>query len=86
MEAIYTADPGSTPGSIPGKPAHLGFPMRVTDHGIEIKAVHLERVQGMLQRLCERERFPGLGVGLAIAKKIAVRNGGRLQIKTTPGN
>jgi len=60
--------------------------LRVTDNGIGIEAVHLERVQRMFQRLHERERFPGLGVGLAISKKIAVRNGGRLQINSTPGS
>lgn len=59
--------------------------IRVTDNGIGIEAVHVERVQQMFQRLHVRERFPGLGVGLAIAKKIAVRNGGRLDIASTPG-
>lgn len=57
----------------------------ITDNGIGIEPAHLERVQRMFHRLHSQERFPGLGVGLAIVKKIAVRNGGRLEISSRIG-
>ncbi len=87
INALTFRDPG-------GSAAHIVFSgtntdtectLSVADNGIGIEPAQLERVQRMFQRLHERERFPGLGVGLAIVKKIAVRNGGRLEIASSIG-
>jgi PAS domain S-box-containing protein len=51
---------------------------RVADNGIGMDKQYEERVFQMFQRLHERGRYDGNGIGLAIAKKIVERHGGRI--------
>ena len=51
---------------------------RVEDNGIGIDMQYAERVFQMFQRLHERGRYDGSGIGLAIAKKIVERHGGHI--------
>jgi PAS domain S-box-containing protein len=59
--------------------------IRVEDNGIGFDEKYSERIFNPFQRLHGRSAYEGVGMGLAICRKIAERHSGSISAKSTPG-
>ena len=66
---------------------HLGDSLvtTVSDNGIGFDEKYLDRIFNVFQRLHPRSEYEGSGMGLAIARKIVLFQGGEITAKSTPG-
>lgn len=65
--------------STPGQAGHVLI--KVEDNGIGIPIEYRENVFDMFRRLHDRKQYQGLGVGLALCKKVTEYAGGRIWIE-----
>jgi PAS domain S-box-containing protein len=59
--------------------------LSIRDDGIGIDPIYAEKVFGPFERLNGRDTFPGTGIGLAIARRLAERLGGTLTVQPAEG-
>jgi len=70
---------------ISAKEENTDWVIGVEDNGIGIETQFREKIFVIFQRLNPREKFGGVGMGLAICKKIVERHGGRIWVESLPG-
>ena len=80
LAGIYTGDI-----RVQAKEQSTHWEIAVIDNGIGFDSQHAERIFSMFQRLHHRQAYPGNGIGLAIAKRIIGRHGGKIWASGAPG-
>ncbi|MGA3283828.1 MAG: PAS domain-containing protein [Verrucomicrobiota bacterium] len=78
--------PGRPPQAGPDAPEAKLCRLTVSDNGIGFDEKYLDRIFNVFQRLHGRNEYEGTGMGLAIARKIAVFHHGDITAKSKPGS
>lgn len=67
------------------KPGKAYLNIKVKDNGIGIDEKYSDQIFILFQRLNEKQKFPGSGIGLALCKKIVSTHGGDIKVVSKRG-
>ena len=62
-----------------------GFRFTVVDNGVGFEPSRADRAFQLFQRLHRRSKYPGMGIGLALVKRIVLRHAGDIGIESAVG-
>lgn len=68
-----------------GAPKSDGWELAVADNGMGIEERFFHRIFELYQRLHERSKIPGSGMGLSLCRRILERHGGRIWVESEIG-
>ena len=84
--AVKFCAEGMTPEVVVREERHGDFVrVWVEDNGIGIAPEHCERIFRIFERLHDRDKYTGTGIGLAIVQKAINRMGGKVGVESEPG-